>query len=350
MKIYINGKFFCQPISGTQRYARELLNHFDRLLAQENPWNIEFEVLIPPCAQSVPKFNSIQVRAVGNKGGTKWEQIDLPRHCRGERLFTLSGGAPLFHARNIITIHDAAVVAAPGGYSRPYRLWHAAVCRNVAPRAEHIFTISKFSKSEIVKWYGAAPDKISVTYLGSEHFASLACDTSALARFGISGKYILAASVQNPNKNSDRLVQAVSHLGSSIPLVIAGGRDSRVYRKLSSMSAGGRFVGYVNDNELKTLYQNAACFVFPSLYEGFGLPPLEAMSCGCPVVVSKAASLPEVFDGAAIFCDPLDPADITAAIQRAIDSPPRADQLKTFASKFSWDRCARETLTALSSL
>jgi glycosyltransferase involved in cell wall biosynthesis len=107
----------------------------------------------------------------------------------------------------------------------------------------------------------------------------------------------------------------------------------------------------VSDPELKCLYENAACFVFASLYEGFGLPPLEAMSCGCPVVVSRTASLPELFDGAAFFCDPYNPEDIAAAIQRAIKSPPAAaDELKAFARTFSWGKCARETLELLKRL
>jgi glycosyltransferase involved in cell wall biosynthesis len=107
-------------------------------------------------------------------------------------------------------------------------------------------------------------------------------------------------------------------------------------------------LGYVTDPELKALYENASCFVFPSLYEGFGLPPLEAMSSGCPVVVSRAGSLPELFDGVAFFCDPYDPEDIATAIQRAVESPrSAAGDLKAFARKFSWATCAGQTLEAI---
>jgi glycosyltransferase involved in cell wall biosynthesis len=353
VKIYINGKFFCQPISGTQRYARELLHQFDRLLSAANEWNIAIEILVPPCAQPVrPQYTNLQVRSVGRMSGTKWEQIELPRYCHGEILLTLSGGVPILHSRNAITIHDAAVVAAPGGYSLAYRLWYRNLCRRMARKAEHIFTVSNFSKSEIVQWYGADPGKISVTYLGSDHFSRLETDTSALARFGISGKYVLAAGVDNPNKNFDRVVQAVGHNKAvRLPLVIAGGRDSSVYRKSARLPNGVRTLGYVSDRELKALYENASCFVFASLYEGFGLPPLEAMSCGCPVVVSRTASLPEIFDGAGSFCDPYDPADIAAAMQRAVSFPPAAkDELKAFAKRFSWEKCARETLAVLKRL
>jgi glycosyltransferase involved in cell wall biosynthesis len=352
LKIYINGKFFCQSVSGTQRYARELLNQFDRLLSAENEWNITIEVLVPQCAQPVPQYANFQVRPVGRMSGTKWEQLELPLYCNGQVLFTLSGGAPLLHSRNVITIHDAAVVAAPAGYSPAYRFWYGNLCRRMARTAEHIFTVSNFSKSEIVKWYGAAPENISVTYLGSDHFSSIEADTSALKRFGIAGKYVLAASVQNPNKNLERIVYAVCRDKTArLPLVVAGGSDSRVYGKSARLPSGVRALGSISDPELKALYDNAACFVFASLYEGFGLPPLEAMSCGCPVVVSRTAPLAELFDGAAFFCDPYNPEDIAAAIQRAIEpSSSAADESKTFARKFSWEKCARETLEVLKRL
>lgn len=351
-KIYINGKFFCQRITGTQRYARELLKHLDSLLSEEDNRKIAIEILIPKCVQSMPPYTNLQVQTVGRMSGTKWEQLELPQYCRGQILFTLSGGAPILHSRNVVTIHDAAVSAAPAGYSLAYRLWHRNICRRMAHKAEHIFTNSHFSKSEIVKWYGAVPEKISVTYLGSEHFSRLEGDASALQKFGISGKYVLAVSSHNPNKNFHRIVEATSYLDAmDAQLVIAGARDSRVYRESTRLPDGVKVLGYVSDAELKCLYEHAACFVFASLHEGFGLPPLEAMTCGCPVVVSRAASLPELFDGAAFFCDPYDPEDIAGAIQRAVKSQPTtADELKAFAQKFSWEKCARETLEALKRL
>ena len=350
-KIYINGKFFSQRITGTQRYARELLNQFDRLVAEESNGKIAVEILVPRGVYSLPQYAHLKVRTVGRLSGTLWEQLELPQYCRGNILFTLSGGAPASHSRNVVTIHDAAVMAAPSGYSLAYRLWHKKICRKMARTAEHIFTNSNFSKSEIVKWYGGTPEKITVTYLGSEHFSRLETDATAMTRFGLSGQYVLAVSSHNPNKNFHRVVQAMCRLETDTPLVIAGAQDRRVYRGSETLPDGVRVLGYVSDPELKTLYENAACFVFASLYEGFGLPPLEAMASGCPVVVSRAASLPELFDRAAFFCDPYDPEDIAAAVQLALKSSPAAAQeLKAFASKFSWEKCARETLGVINSL
>jgi glycosyltransferase involved in cell wall biosynthesis len=351
-KLCINGKFFCQRITGTQRYARELLKQFDTLLSAGNGPSIAMEVLVPRSARSIPRYANLQVRTVGTMSGTWWEQLDLPRYCRGELLLTLSGGAPILHSRNVITIHDAAVFAASGAYSPAYRLWYQKLYRRMARKAEHIFTVSNFSKAEIVKWCAAAPEKISVTYLGSEHFSNLEADPSVLPRFGISGRYVLAVGSQNPNKNFQRTAQAVSRLSKKgIGVVVAGGSDHRIFRRSLDLPEGVRVLGYVSDAELKALYQNAACFVFASLYEGFGLSPLEAISSGCPVVVSRAASLPELYDGAAVFCDPCRPDDIAAAVEHVLQSPPAtADGLKAFASKFSWKKCARETLEVLDNL
>jgi glycosyltransferase involved in cell wall biosynthesis len=352
LNVSINGKFFSQRITGTQRYARELLHRFDHLLCANNPWKIAATVLVPKNADGVPAYKNLQVRTVGKLTGTRWEQLELPRSCQGEILLTLSGGAPLRHRRNVVTLHDAAVVAAPAGYSLPYRLWHGYVCRKMAQNAELIFTNSHFSKSEVVKWYGAPPEKIYVTYLGSEHFRDLTPDPSTLNRFGISGKYVLAVSSHNPNKNFRGVVEAVlKHCRSGVQLVIAGAIDSRVYRQSQSLPEEVKVVGYVSDPELKALYQNASCFVFASFYEGFGLPPLEAMVTGCPVVLSRIPSLTELFDGAAFFCDPYRPKDVAEAIDRAVQpSHAQREHLEEFAEKFSWENCARQTLDRLSAL
>jgi glycosyltransferase involved in cell wall biosynthesis len=350
-KLLVNGKFFCQRITGTQRYARELLTQFDKLISSAEGGRLEIEILVPRCAQAVPRYENLQVRRVGRWRGTLWEQIELPRYCAGQMLFTPCGGAPVLHPRNVVTIHDAAVFAAPAGYSLAYRLWYRSVCRRMGHTAKHIFTVSNFSKAEIVKWYGAAPENITVTYLGGEHFSCLEPDASALARFGIGGKYILAVSSQNPNKNFERIVEATRQLKiPGLQLVIAGGAD-RIYRSKMKAPDGVRSLGYVSDPELKALFGKAECFVFASLYEGFGLPPLEALSSGCSVVLSRAGSLPEIFQGAGVFCDPYDLSDIADAIRRTIQSPVTSgDERRAFACRFSWEKCARQTLDVLKDL
>jgi glycosyltransferase involved in cell wall biosynthesis len=348
-KILINGKFFCQQVTGTQRYARELLKQFDELISEEANRDIVVEVLVPRSAGSIPRYNNLRVRAVGMLSGTLWEQCELPLYCRRHLLVTLSGGAPILHSRNVITIHDVAVFAAPAGYSRAYKLWYQFLYKWMGRRACHILTVSQFSKSEIVKWCGTDPRRISVTYLGSDHAFGLKADDSALKRFGISGNFILSISSLNPNKNFHRVAEAAGCLNRpGLEFVFAGGWDRRVYREGVSLPVRIRQLGYVSDEELKALYQAASCFVFATLYEGFGLPALEALSCGCPVVASRAASLPELFEGSAVFCDPLSPKDIAAAIELSLQFPrSECNKLTEFARKYSWETCARKTLEVL---
>jgi glycosyltransferase involved in cell wall biosynthesis len=263
----------------------------------------------------------------------------------------LGGGEKLSEAgrRQLRFVYPLAVFAAPAGYSVAYCIWYRNLYRRMVRSAEHILTVSNFSKGELERFCGADPARITVTYSSSDHFSRLQADATALERCGLCGKYVLAVSAQNPNKNFQRTAQAMAQLGrDGVQLVIAGGGDSRVYGRSAGLPVQVRALGYVNDAELKVLYQGASCFVFAPLYEGFGLPPLEALSVGCPVVVSRAASLPEIYEGAATFCDPYSPEDIAAAVRQVLDSPPDPERLKAFAAGFSWERTARETLDVLS--
>jgi glycosyltransferase involved in cell wall biosynthesis len=166
--------------------------------------------------------------------------------------------------------------------------------------------------------------------------------------------FVLAVSSLAPHKNLGTLVQAIGrirHRHADLDVVLAGARFDRVFGTGLLPESGAIQVGYVSDAELKALYQSAACFVYPSLYEGFGLPPLEAMACGCPVVLSSAGALPEVGGNAVLYFDPNDPVALAAAVARVLDEPGLARQLcengRARAAELTWDRCARQTFAAV---
>jgi glycosyltransferase involved in cell wall biosynthesis len=165
--------------------------------------------------------------------------------------------------------------------------------------------------------------------------------------------FVLAVSSTSPNKNFRSVVRALESLeGVDFDVVIAGGTNPRVFgSQAGSLPASVRHVGYVSDGELRALYEHAACFVYPSFYEGFGLPPLEAMACGCPAIVSEAASMPEVCGEAVLYCDPHDPIDIAEKLRRLMDDARLQSRLRQRglqrAELFSWRRCARETLAVI---
>jgi glycosyltransferase involved in cell wall biosynthesis len=164
---------------------------------------------------------------------------------------------------------------------------------------------------------------------------------------------VLAVSSQSRHKNLRLIVEAMRILGHrDWVYVLVGGSNTRVFGQQSDgCTLGVRSLGYVTDGQLRALYEHAACFVFPSLYEGFGHPPLEAMACGCPVVVSRAASLPEVCGDAAEYIDPADPKDLAMTLERVLgDEDLRRDLSRrgeAQARRFSWGRTARQVLEIL---
>ena len=214
-------------------------------------------------------------------------------------------------------------------------------------RAKKILTVSHFSKMEIARFGIAPEDKIEVIYNGANHMLSHPPSETIFKNHPIvRGAYILTAGSMSRNKNFGIILEAFQSVDSKdIQLVIAGRINSRIFAKYD-LSPKGRalWVGHVSDEELRALYENALCFIFPSLYEGFGIPPLEAMACGCPVVVSSAASLPEICGKAALYCDPYNARDLADKINLLVRNRQLRQELRErglkHANHFTWDKCA----------
>jgi glycosyltransferase involved in cell wall biosynthesis len=260
----------------------------------------------------------------------------------------------------VVTIHDISFEHYPQFFSPRDRLILKTLVPLSARRAAHILTVSQHAKREIVERYGLSPDKITVTYeAAGEQFRPIA-DPASLqvvrAKYGIGDSpFALALGNLQPRKNIARLVEAFAQYRSPLPtsLVVAGKaqwRESEVFRAVQRAGLAGRviFPGYVDDADLPALYSAATVFVYPSLYEGFGLPPLEAMACGTPVISSNAASLPEVVGDAALLIDPNDTAALAQALHTVLAEPALHADLRRRgfdrAAQFSWQRCAAETL------
>lgn len=349
-QIIVNGRFLSQALTGVQRYAHELFTALDRLITSGQISNAQFTVLAPPNMQRLPKWKSIRVRQVGKQTGHIWEQIELPRFAGGHLLFTPSGGAPVLYNRNIITIHDAAPFSTPNAYSRGYRTYYKTLQRLLARSALHILTVSEFSRQELIRHLNLPPSRISVTKLSGQHILSQPPDDGIFSRLSLpNAPYILAVASRNPNKNIAALEAAFTSLNlPDIWLALAGGSNSAVFGKSQDLGSSVRQLGTVTDAELRSLYEHAACFVFPSLYEGFGLPPLEALTVGCPIVVSRAASLPEVFGDAASYFDPCSVPDIAAKLRLALGQDAKSQAPSGKADEYTWERCALQTWAILS--
>ncbi|MFC0471075.1 glycosyltransferase family 4 protein [Halalkalibacter kiskunsagensis] len=356
MKLFINGRFLTQSVTGVQRYSIELIKELDQLI-EIGAIKGEFIILSPKNITNGITFKNIKVKKIGLLTGHAWEQIELPLYTMGKLLFNPCGPAPMFKTRQVVTIHDMAVFSNSVAFTKLFVIWYKIIFFFIGKLSKKIFTVSNFSKDELVNYLKIKESKIIVTHLGKEHITELQSDNNILSEYNLTKKkYILAVSSMSPNKNFDAIVKAIDFIKNknNYDIVIAGGTHPKVFnKKLEVLPSNIKHVGYVSDNELKALYENALCFVFPSYYEGFGLPPLEAMALKCSVIVSDRSSLPEVAGNNALLCNPDNPEDIAMKIvQFKVDSFRESYELKGYnrAQDFSWKKCTEKTINELKDL
>jgi glycosyltransferase involved in cell wall biosynthesis len=355
-RIYINGRFLTQQTTGVQRFAREILRAVDALVvSEESARKHSIVLLTPPGTTSLAGFSNIECRSVGRLQGQAWEQLELPRYTGDGFSLNLCNTAPLAGRCTIVAIHDAGVFAVPDAYSRPFRLWYRLLHPQLGRRAVRMLTVSEFSRDELSRHLGIARDRFTVIPNGGEHILREPADHRILSRLGLSRRYVLAVSSHSAHKNFAGIQAAVKHMRQQdFTLVFAGGANSRIFNAEETPAGESMATGRVTDAELRALYESAECFVYPSFYEGFGLPPLEAMTCGCPVVVSRAASLPEVCGEAAVYCDPNDPADIGRALDVVLEDAALQSELRRRgherAAQFTWSRSGTALLRVLDGL
>jgi glycosyltransferase involved in cell wall biosynthesis len=258
----------------------------------------------------------------------------------------------------VITVHDLTAVDHPEWFDWKYALWHRALTPLALRRCRHIISVSHYTKQRIQQRYGISEKKITVIHNGVERrFAPVGEDAINRVRSELdipAGPYILSLSAIQPRKNLRRLLRVWEHVQStldgSVTLVLAGGEgESTVFRSLAldDLPSNVHFTGYVDDDLLPALYTGAKAFVYPSLYEGFGLPILEAMACGTAVLTSDVTSLPEVAGESASLVDPRSMDDIKEGLTRLLQDDPLRSHLqkkgKERAASFTWDKSVRKT-------
>jgi glycosyltransferase involved in cell wall biosynthesis len=262
------------------------------------------------------------------------------------------------------TIHDLTFEHLPETFKRRSWMQLRLTVRRTARRAAHIIASSEFTRDDIVKTYGISQEKVTVTPLAPpKSFAPAEREEIERVRsmYKIEGDYILAVGSIQPRKNLSRLLAAYSGLlhertHAKLPQLVLVGKRAWLYqetiRSVGRLGLTGSvtFTGYVDEKDLPPLYSGALCFVYPSYFEGFGLPPLEAMRCGAPVITGNRTSLPEVVADAGLMVDPFDTAALTAAIGRMIDDASLRYALRERgferARIFDWRETARLTLRA----
>ncbi len=364
MNILANTRVLSHPTTGVERYLIELLARMGPDIAQ--------------CAPQSP---------LGGIKGHAWEQLVLPAKLRGRLLFSPCNTGPLAVKNQVVTIHDVAALDHPEWLNAKFALWYRWLTPRLARRCRHIIAVSEFTRGRIIAHTGIPPEKITVIPNGVDaRFKPMAPEAilAALAPLALpSRRYILSLGSIEPRKNLPRLLQAWAKILPTLPpdiwLVVAGGSNARIFAAANAMgdketgrekpraaanpqaSPAGQngnsaplrvhYAGRVADDLLPALYAGAMAFAYMSVYEGFGLPPLEAMAAGVPVLTGNLTSLPEVVGDAGIMVNPLDTDAVAGGLLQLIENAELRARLGSAgmqrSRQFTWDKSAEKTMAVL---
>jgi glycosyltransferase involved in cell wall biosynthesis len=359
--VCFNGQFFCHRLkTGVQRFALEALKALDELAARDDR-AAELIVLVPPDAAPDVAFTRIRIESCGRRTGYAWEQIDLPIAAGRRLLINPCNSGPLLKRRQITVMHDAVVLDHPEWFDPAYVKHNRRVMPWLCRMSRLILTVSSFSRDRIVASTGVAREKVRVAHNGvSAAFSPPAPDAVARMRtsLDLSRPYVLTVGSIEPRKNQARLLEAWRTIAGTFPdhdLVIVGGRDSIfAAAEFAALPASVRMTGYIDDSLLPALYGAAAAFVYPSIYEGFGLPPVEALACGALVMTSAGTAMEEICGEAALYFDPHDAQSIARMIGDALAAPGRfaatREAGRPRAARYTWQRTAEGLLDAIAAV
>lgn len=346
-KYVIDGLFLTQRMTGTQRYSFELANELDKLINKG-----ELEILVPLSAENIPAYENITVVRYGKRNGAAWQQTDLAGYLRKNKKqgIFFNNILPLLYPHGIITVHDVCYKANPHFYSslrdKLSMLWHRLHYFFAAHSKMLILTDSDFSKSEIIRYYKVDSDRIRIIKCGWQHMNKITAAENTFEKYDFlkPDNYYFSMSSLEANKNFKWILHAAKNNPDSVFAIAGGG-------KLKGAAEAGKFVdlpnvhflGYVSDEDAKTLMANCKAFLFPTLYEGFGMPPLEAVSCGCSrIIISDTPCMHEIYGE---FADYLNP-DKTDMDLEGLQSEKTSD-IKQVLDKYSWHKSACELVELL---
>lgn len=333
-RVAVNARYYAHRPTGVQRYAREVTKRFPSGVDEIRP-----------------------NKALAGTVGHLWEQFYLPVAMRGRLLWSPSNTGPLAVSHQVCTVHDLIFLDHPEWFNPRFAAWYSWLLPLLAKKIRHIIAVSEYTKRALIEKLHIQPEKITVVLNGIDaRFTPRSPEEIEHVREELqigSQPYILYVGSVEPKKNLARLLQAWSDIQHEVPddirLVVAGASGNLGVFSRTELRVPPRvsFTGYVSDDSIPALYSGALLTAYPSLYEGFGLPPLEAMACGSPVLTSNITSLPEVVGDAALLVDPLR----TSAIGEALLALIRNDTLRQDLRQkglervkhFSWDRTASET-------
>lgn len=355
---FINGRFLTQPLSGVQRYAREVVAALDQELLFQNAgvYSKQVELLLPSNANLDITLKAIRPRHIGCLTEHAWEQFELAHHAKGV-LLSLCNTGPVLHRKQIVTIHDVNTREFPQSYTRTFRWAYRILHPALGKTAQAIATVSKFSAKQIADYGIAESEKIAIASNGCDHTKLWRQHTPTSLRTNTERNTILVLGTNAPHKNLSLLTGMADQLATNgLRLSVIGMTADHVFSAYipNASHPSIDWCGRLTDTELADRFAKALCLAFPSWTEGFGLPPLESMSLGCPVVASDRSSIPEVCGQAALYAAPDNPdAWLTAFLSLKHDQTLRQNLISAGHSQaaiYTWQATAKTYLNLIAAL
>ena len=340
-KVIINGKFLSQKITGVQRYARETLNRLDSLVE-----NLDIELAIAEDAKDIPNLKNIKKKILSGKASVFWEQIKLPIYIKKQNAIGvhLCHVAPIIKP-DIVCIHDANVLRNPQWFTKTLVIWYGLIHSACALRAKKILTVSNFSKKELQAIFKIKDSRIENIGSGWQHIERIPYAVDTLERYNLKSKsFYFSLGTQAPHKNMKWIYQC-ARSNPNETFVLSGSFYNKVFKKTTeSLPPNVRYLGYLSDSDVKTLMKECKAFLFPSLYEGFGLPPLEAFSVGTDVIASDIPVMQEIFGNTIKYIN-IHVNNFAITFSQTCSQ----EEKKQILKKYDWQFVAQKLFTILSS-
>jgi glycosyltransferase involved in cell wall biosynthesis len=352
-RLAINVKFLTAGPTGVHRVAEQLINQLAENLHEFTDLFQEEPVLVAPTNLRRTTYNVFNVDRRGVFRGQLWEQFDLPRLTRPDLLLNLCNLGPMSATSAITMIHDAQVFSTPDSYEPSFGRWYRTVQPVLGRRHSRILTISNYAASELVRFGVTSRERIAIVPNGVDHLLAVKPDHQIIDRLGLEKhRFIIGLANAQPHKNIGLLIRAFAAPAlADLKLVLVG---SALRKDFEGVSSNVIFAGRVCDEELRSLLEAALCIGFPSTTEGFGLPPLEGMTLGCPAIVAPCGALPEVCGTAAIYADPGVPEEWVSSIVRLRDDTDFRIRYalagRTQAGFYTWKRAGKALVEVIKEL
>jgi glycosyltransferase involved in cell wall biosynthesis len=340
-KILINGYFFCRTLTGIERYAYEITSRLDKICGKD-----EIAIIVPADADNVPNYVNLHIIRHGKTiQHILWQMFTLQWFLITHRQYTILdfGNTALPLAPGIVFLHDIYCEFFPEDFTefrdKLVRIYNRWQYRLISKQSKHIVTVSEFSKNQIIQYCKAKPEKISVIYNSWFHFKNITADYSVFNDSPILLKpFYFSLGSLSKRKNIKWLIEyAKKHPNFVFAISGISQPTARADELDDSITANIILLGYLDDPKVKALMTKCKAFIMPSYYEGFGIPPLEALSCNAQIIIAKAASLPEIYGKTAHYIDPFNTdVDLDALLSEPVEKP------DAVLAKYSFDTSAEK--------